>query len=249
MNAQPNAVGSLTQSSIGKKVIMGVSGFVMVGWVTIHMAGHFIMFSGQEAYNAYAHFIQSGFGIEPALLWLARAVMLGAIGAHIWAAITLTQQNRAARPVDYAGGRVNRVTGYPAQLMRIGGVFILFYLIGHLAHMTMGLFSGSEFAMAGKTWVHADAYATMVHGLSNPVVGVLYLAATVALGAHLKHGVWSAFHTLGLADARWDFLKVGLGNVLPVVIAGGFGLVVIVAMVGGFEAPDPNWAPPAHWLH
>lgn len=244
-----NALSSLVQSSIGKKVIMGVTGFVMIGWVTIHMAGHFIMFSGQDAYNAYAHFIQSGFGVEPALLWILRLVMLGAIGAHIWAAVALTRLNAAARPVAYAGGRQNRITGYPALLMRVGGIFLLLYLLFHLAHLTGGAFSGSSFAMAGKPFVREDAYANMVHGLSNPVVGLIYLAALAALGAHLKHGVWSAFQTLGLGDPRWDFVKVGLGNLLPVVVAGGFALVVIVAMAGGFAPPDPSWAPPAHWLH
>ncbi len=244
-----NSVTTIVHSSVGKKVLMGVTGLIMVGWLTIHMAGHLIMFSGQDAYNNYAHFIQSGFGLEPALLWGMRLFMLAAIGGHIWAAVALTQQNAAARPVAYAAGRQNRVTTYPARLMRIGGMFLLLYLIFHLAHLTAGVLSGSEFAMGGKPWVKEDAYANMIHGLSNPVIGVVYLLATVALGAHLRHGVWSAFHTLGLSDPRWDAIKSGLGNLVPVAIVGGFVVVVLAAMGGVFAPPDPAWHPPAHWLH
>lgn len=243
-----NAVSSLVQSSVGKKVVMGVTGLVMIGWVTIHMAGHWIMFLGQDAYNAYAHFIQSGFGVEPALLWIMRLFMLGALGAHIWAAVALTAQNRRARSQDYVGGRVNQATTYPAQLMRLGGVLLVFYIIFHLGHLTVGAFSGSDLLMSGKPWVKEDAYANMVYGLANPAVAVAYIVASLALGAHLQHGVWSAFHTLGLADPRWDFVKVGLGRVIPVVVAGGFVVVVVAAAAGLFAAPDPSWRPPAHWL-
>lgn len=242
-----NALSSLFTSTIGKKVVMATTGLIMVFWLLVHMAGHFIMFSGQGAYNHYAHFIQSGFGVEPALLWLMRAGMLGAVVAHIASAISLTRRNVEARPIPYAAGRVNQVTGYPAQLMRIGGIFLLLYMLFHLAHLTVGLFG--ETVLMAVPFDRKDAYANMMYGLANPGVAVLYLLALAALGAHLRHGVWSAFHTLGLSDPRWDFVKTGLGNALPVLIAGGFAVVVIAVVAGVLPPPDPGWRPPKHWTH
>lgn len=229
-----SAFASLTQSTIGKKVVMATTGLIMVGFVTIHMLGNTLVFMGPESFNHYAEWIQSGFGVEPALLWVFRLVMLAAIGGHIWAAVGLSARNRAARPEAYAAARRNRKTSYAAQFMLLGGIVITLFLLFHLAHLTLGVFSND--AIQAKEFVKGDAYRNLVVGLSNPLVAGLYIVANLALGAHLRHGVWSGMQTLGLNDPKYDSLKSGLGTVLPIVVAGG-NIVIATAIVLGLVAP------------
>lgn len=238
------ALTNLVSSTIGKKVLMGVTGLVMVAWLFVHMSGNLLVFAGQQHFNEYAHFIQSGFGVEPALLWVMRLVMLGAIGGHIWAAAGLVQRNRAARSTDYQGGRKNRATTYFAQFMLGGGVVVLLYLIFHLLHLTVGVWSDDVIQQA--SFDRTDAYKNLVVGLSNKAVGAVYIIANLALGAHLAHGVGSAFQTLGANDQRWNPVKRGLGMWLPLLIAGGNVVIALTCMFATgtlIEAPDPNWTP------
>src|SRR5437868_11587395 len=93
-----NIVSNIFSSSLGKKYIMAVTGFVLFLFVVGHLAGNLQIFLGPEAINRYGHFLQS----NPELIWPARIVLLLMIGLHIWAAIKLSAENRAARPVGYA---------------------------------------------------------------------------------------------------------------------------------------------------
>src|ERR1700758_810092 len=91
-------VTNIFSSSLGKKYIMAVSGFVMVLFVIAHLAGNLQVFLGPEAINRYGHFLQS----NAELLWPARIVLLCMVGLHIWAAAKLSAENNAARPIRYA---------------------------------------------------------------------------------------------------------------------------------------------------
>ncbi len=236
------ALTTLVRSTIGRKVVMGFTGLVMVGWLTIHTLGNLLVFSGQDAFNHYAAFIQSGFGVEPALLWFLRAFMLGAIASHVWAAIGLTARNRAARPEAYAAGRKDRVTNYAARFMLIGGIMVLLFLLFHLAHLTVGVFSAD--AIQARKFVHGDAYRNLVVGLKNPVVAIFYILANMALAAHLRHGVTSGLQTLGLDHPRYNSLKTQLGVVVPLFIAGG-NVIIALSILAGFVPPiDPKWSVP-----
>lgn len=227
------ALASLASSTIGKKAIMAVTGIVMFLWLTIHMAGNLLVFAGQKHFNDYAHFIQSGFGVEPALLWVMRLVMLGTIAAHVWAAIGLTRRNLGARAVRYAGGRKDRRTKYVAHFMAGGGFVLLLYLVFHLLHLTVGVVPLGE----GVAFAKENAYRNLVVGVGNPLVGGFYVLANVALFAHLWHGVESAFQTLGLDHPKWNAYKQGLGLGFPVLIAGGNIVIACAIMAGLVAAP------------
>lgn len=240
-----SALTTLFQSTIGKKVLMGVTGLIMVGWLTLHMLGNLLVFMGQESFNHYAHFIQSGFGVEPGLLWFMRFVMLASIVGHIWAAIMLGKTNAMARPQGYAAPTKTRNTTYAAQFMRLGGLTLLAFLVFHLAHLTVGSFSDGP--LMATTFSAHDAYANLVYGVGVPYVGAFYILANLALGAHLFHGVKSAFQTLGLNDVRWNDLKQQLTVAVPLVIAGGNILIALAAMFGVgvlIDVPDPSWTSP-----
>src|SRR5690606_18867393 len=150
----------LVQSTVGRKVVMATTGLIMVLWLFLHMAGNLLVFVGQDAFNKYAAFIQSGFNAEPALLWAMRLVLLATLVLHAWAAITLTQRNRAARPVAYQGGRKDRVTNPAARSMMLAGLVVALFLLFHLAHLTFGSFSDD--AIQREAFVHGDAYRNMV---------------------------------------------------------------------------------------
>lgn len=238
------ALSALFRSTIGKKVLMAATGLIMVGWLFIHMSGNMLVFMGQESFNHYAHFIQSGFGVEPALLWVLRLFMLASIVAHIWAAVGLTARNNAARPAKYAGGRKNRSTSYAAEFMRFGGIVLLLFLLFHLAHLTVGAFSDD--AIQHATFVREDAYRNLVVGVGNPVVGAFYILANLALGAHLLHGIGSAFQTLGVNDPRWNSTKQLLTLWVPLLIAGGNIVIALASMFGQgvlIDVPDMTWSP------
>ncbi len=221
------AVATLTSSTVGKKVVMAVTGLIMVGFVFVHMTGNLLVFLGAEEFDHYAHWIQSGFGASPEFLWAFRLLMIAAIVAHIWAAKSLTKLNVGARPNRYAGGLQSQASGYTARFMAIGGVVILLFLLFHLAHFTTG-------------WVHPDganfnqsnAFHNLVVGFKgNYLVGGLYILANIALGMHLFHGIFSGAKTLGADPAQWNaWRNAGIG--LAVVTAGGNIIIALAGLLG-----------------
>ncbi len=219
-----NALATLVRSTVGQKVLMAVTGLMMVGWLALHTTGNLLVFEGQAAFDKYAAFIQSGFGVEPALLWVLRAVMLAAIVVHVRAALALSARNRASRPADYAAGRKDQATSYAAHFMRGGGIVILLYLVFHLLHLTTG--------QAHHAFRPHEAFHNLVTGVSQPAVGVAYLIANLALGAHLAHGVSSAFQTLGVDHPGYNGLKFALGKAVPAYIAGGNLLIALSILTG-----------------
>jgi succinate dehydrogenase / fumarate reductase cytochrome b subunit len=187
------------QTTIGKKVIMAVSGLVLIGFVIGHMVGNLQILlelvekgKGQKALDAYAALLHS----MPALLWTARIVLLASIFAHFWAAISLVRQNRAARPQAYAR-QATQVTTYAAKTMKYGGFIVLFFIIYHLLHLTLGTVAPEGFK-TGKV------YANVVSGFQNPAISGFYIVAQLCLGLHLHHGVWSLMQTLGLNHENFN---------------------------------------------
>lgn len=227
-----NALAKLVRSTIGKKIIMAVSGIAMVLWLLMHMAGNLLVFMGQEEFDAYAEWIQSGFGASPEFLWGMRILMLLLIVAHIRAAISLTALNRAARPERYAVALRTRRTTYAARFMMLGGLVVLGFLLFHIAHLTVGAFPVD---LGSTSFEHGEAYHNLVHGLSHPAVAALYILANLALAAHLWHGVTSGMQTLGLNHPRYARLKLGLGVLLPVLIAGG-NIFIALGVLAGLPA-------------
>ena len=226
-----NALATLVRSTVGQKVLMAVTGLMMVGWLALHTTGNLLVFEGQAAFDKYAAFIQSGFGVEPALLWVLRAVMLAAIVVHVRAALALSARNRASRPADYAAGRKDQATSYAAHFMRGGGIVILLYLVFHILHLTTGHLHLAADAQ-GHPFQKHEAFHNLVSGLQLWPVCAAYLVANLTLGAHLAHGVSSAFQTLGVDHPGYNGLKFALGKAVPAYIAGGNLLIAVSILTG-----------------
>ncbi len=224
-------VCTLYGSSVGKKTTMALSGLVIVGWLFGHMIGNLKAFLGaNEAgihhIDEYAEFLRTvGEPILPAGvgLWGIRVFMLALIGMHITAATQLYLQSRSARTTRYAKEASISFT-YASRTMRWGGVIILLYIVYHLLHLTVGV--------AHPDFQHGAVYRNMVIGFQNPLVVGAYTVATLALGLHLYHGLWSIFQTLGASHPRYDDVRRPLAAVLTFVLVGGFLSVPWAALTG-----------------
>src|SRR5213080_4085508 len=129
-----NLVSSLFTSSLGKKYLMAVTGLVMFGFVIGHLVGNLQIFLGPEAINRYGHFLQS----NPELIWPARLGLVLMVGMHIWSAVELSWENKAARPVPYAAYQPVAST-YASRTMLMSGVIIFVFIVYHLLHFTVQL--------------------------------------------------------------------------------------------------------------
>lgn len=223
--------GSFYKTAVGKKVAMAVTGIALFGFVVGHMAGNLKAFAGAEAFNHYAEFLREvGAPLAPpgALLWIARVTLLAAVVLHIHAAASLVLVARRARPADYT--RRERVQlDYAARTMRWGGVIIFLYVVYHLLHLTFGTVH-PDFQPPDAAGHHA--YRNLVVGLSNPAVAGVYVLASLVVGFHLYHGLWSMFQSLGLNHPRYNRWRRAFAVAFALAVAAGFVAVPVAVQLG-----------------
>ena len=216
-------VATLYRTSVGKKVLMALSGVVLFGFVLAHMLGNLKMLSprsdGHFAMDVYAEFLREiGYPLLPhgGLLWMARLVLLIAFVIHVTSAVQLARVSRAARPTRYA--REDSLSlSYASRTMRWGGVILLLFVVFHILHFTTG--------HVHPSFVQGAVHQNYVNAFQNPAIFLIYLIAQSALCLHLYHGVWSFFQTLGLSHPKYNHLRRPF--------AAGFAIVVFV----GFLTP------------
>jgi succinate dehydrogenase / fumarate reductase, cytochrome b subunit len=199
-------------STIGKKFIMGGTGIALVLFVIGHLVGNLQLFLPKEGINQYAHLLHS----SGALLWCVRLGLLGIIGLHIWAAITLRQQNTVARPAAYGAGTPAYAASWASRHMFMTGLIIAAFIVYHLLHFTVQVpainllpadhpakdFTGL-LVTTGPQKDYADVHAMMVAGFQQPLVSLFYLVAIGLLCFHLGHGAQAMFQSLGLEEGAW----------------------------------------------
>lgn len=216
------------RSTIALKMLMAVSGIVFVLFVLAHMYGNLKAFSGHDAFNDYAHHLRTlGEPLLPygGFLWINRVVLLLALVVHVYAALTLWRRKNNARTTKYVVKKANHST-FSSHWMRWGGITLLLFIVWHLLNFTIGKVN----VQGGPT---NDPYDLLVDSFDVWWLTLIYLVAMVALGMHLRHGVWSAAQTLGLTNnAKARRNANVLGVLLAVVIAGGFSLVPIFTLFG-----------------
>ncbi|MEQ8331428.1 MAG: succinate dehydrogenase cytochrome b subunit [Longimicrobiales bacterium] len=224
-------VVALYRSSVGKKVLMAVTGFIWFGYLVGHVAGNLKAFQGAEAFNEYAHHLRVlGEPILPenGFLWLARAVLFGALLAHVVLAWQTSRQSHRARTQGYRKTQDLSFSG-ASRWMRWGGVLILVFLIYHILHLTTGTLHPDYTPAAGGEHY---AYENLVRGLSSPVVAGFYVLAMVAIAAHLFHGVWSMMQTLGAAHPKYKHLRRPAAVVAALAIFFGFISIPVAVLAG-----------------
>ena len=225
----PNRLVALWHSVIGKKVVMAVTGAVLILFVLAHMAGNLKIFAGQEEINAYSRFLRQvgwpelGYG---QLLWIVRIVLLICAVLHITAATQLTLMNREARPVGY-GEKKNVETSWGALTMRWGGVLLAIFIVFHLFHFTGGMvgFQPGQFE-------HLMVYQNVVAGFQVWPISLFYILAMVFLGLHLDHGIWSMLQTLGWVTVQNTRALRMTSRIIAVIIFVGFVSVPVSVLAG-----------------
>src|SRR5438105_5653375 len=166
-------------SMVGKKVVMGVTGLIGIGFVILHSLGNLLVFRGPDAINSYSHFLQS----SGELLWTLRIVLIVAVTLHVVAAVQLTRQSRAARPIAYAK-REAQVATIASRTMRWGGALLLVFIVLHILHFTTG-----TIRRAG-VFSHEDVYTNVVAGFRILWVALFLVVSMIALVCHVFHGAW-----------------------------------------------------------
>jgi succinate dehydrogenase / fumarate reductase, cytochrome b subunit len=179
-------------SSIGRKFLVAVTGLMMCGFLFAHLGGNLLIFAGSQALNEYAE----GLRKFPAILNALRAGLIVAALAHIFFAVRLNMENKAARPVAYASKKFLRAT-FASKHMVLTGLLLLFYILFHLGHLTFR-FVNNDFAHLGPYQVYEMLQITF----KNPAMVGIYCAASIVLGLHLSHGLTSLFQTLGLNSKK-----------------------------------------------
>lgn len=208
------------RSTLGKKVVMGLTGLIMIGWLVLHMVGNLQAFSGPAKLNGYSALLH-GPGHE--LLVLTRIILVVALTLHVVAAVQLTLLDRRARPVGYARKSPQAAT-VASRTLRWGGVLILVFLVYHLMHLTWGT--------VHPDFIDGDPYHNLVVGLRRPAVALFYLIALVAVGLHLYHGAWSSFRSLGAARPSPNPLHRPVALVVALAVWLGLSLIPVAVWVG-----------------
>jgi succinate dehydrogenase / fumarate reductase cytochrome b subunit len=223
-----NPITTFYRSTIGKKVIMGVTGLIGIGFVILHIAGNLQAFVGQSKLNAYSAMLH---GPLNELLWLLRVVLVVAVVLHVLMAYQLTLRSREARPIAYQK-REPQVSTLASRTMKWGGVLILVFIVFHILHFTTETVDpGGSRGMIDLRG-DRDIYGNIVSSFRVWWVAAFYLIAMVALGLHLYHGAWSSMRTLGYAKASVNPLHRRAAFVVAVVVWLGFTLVPLGVIAG-----------------
>jgi succinate dehydrogenase / fumarate reductase cytochrome b subunit len=215
-------------SSVGLKMLMATSGILLVLFLFAHMAGNLKIFVGASSFDHYAHWLRDiGTPLLPKTwyLWLQRTVLTVAVLAHIAAATVLARRARAARPVRYAH-RAKVQGSYAARTMRWGGVIILLFVVFHILDLTTGTVNPVGDAQHPYANVVAD------FAPSRWYVTLFYALAIVAVGFHLRHGIFSAARTLGQQTPRGERRARAAALVLSSVLVAGYLSVPLAVLLG-----------------
>lgn len=213
---------SFWHSTIGKKVVMAVTGIIGIGFLIAHVVGNLMIFRGPAALNGYSHFLH---GPAAELLWLLRTVLIVAVILHVIAAWQLTQRSNAARPVGYAR-KEPQVATVSSRVMRWGGVLLLVFIVFHILHFTTG-----TIRPAG-VYEDGNVYSNVVASFHVWWVVLFYVTAMVFLGLHLYHGAWSSVRTLGATGDSPNPFHRSVSAVIAIVLWLGFTLVPVAVFFG-----------------
>jgi succinate dehydrogenase / fumarate reductase, cytochrome b subunit len=213
-------------NSVFKKVVMAVSGIVMLLYLIAHVVGNLKVFAGRESFNSYSEWIRT-VG-EPAVpnqtvLTIVRIVLLVAVIAHFWAAVSLWRQAKRARPERYVTKKPV-AQSYASRTMRWGGVIVLLFIIWHILDLTVGAVNPD----GGDT----TPYDRLVASFSNPFITAFYVLALVLLGMHLRHGIWSATQTLGQSNRRRERTVNAFAIAFSTALIAGFLIVPFSVLFG-----------------
>jgi len=211
---------SFASSSVGTKVLIGVTGLLLFAYLILHLAGNLLIFLGRDIFNEYSHMLISNPLVVPAEI----ALLLVAI-VHVWKTVKMYLQNQQARPTGYAvknwaGGTSRKSVG--STTMIVSGLITVALVIIHLQQFKFGAY----YETPGSAPVR-DLYRTEVEVFSNPIWVAVYVAWMAFIFLHLRHGIASAFQSLG-ASEHFGKRMLRIGLVVAAVMGLGFAIIPVV---------------------
>jgi succinate dehydrogenase cytochrome b subunit len=215
----------LFSDSIGRKVVMAVTGLLMVLFVVGHLLGNLSIFAGPNGINAYAEHLHQ---LAP-LVWTTRIIMGVAVVVHVILAIQVTLENQAAKPIKYQAQRYLKATFAGRTMIWTGlilGAFIVYHLLQFTIRVTPNLVLGQD--LLGRF----DVFGMVVSDFRVGLIALVYVVGMVGLFLHLRHGIQSTFQTLGLSNAVLLPRYGALGKVLSGIFLVGFVAIPVAIFVG-----------------
>jgi succinate dehydrogenase / fumarate reductase cytochrome b subunit len=229
MNALGKTLCRFWASSIGKKLIVAITGIMLVGFLLGHMTGNLLIYQGREDLNDYAYFLHHflhGWGV-----WLARIGVLGAFVLHIIATVSLTRQNRLARSSQYACDTTVQAST-SSRYMIWSGLTVIAFVIFHIFHFTVRLDPAlAAMKEAGNPDRH-DVYGMVIAGFKSPLIVLFYIVSITLLCSHLSHGIASIFQTLGLRSTKTRVPIKNLGLAVSILLWFGFLSIPFLVVTG-----------------
>lgn len=224
-------------STIGKKVVMALTGLVLVGFAVGHMAGNLKVFAGADAttgvykidhYGEFLREIGSEMLGRAGFLWIVRTILLTCVVLHAASGIQLARLNRKAKPAGYKVSSY-RSANAASRTMLYGGLFLIAFIVFHILHLTTG-------TVHYRGFVEGAVYANLYAAFQSPAVAGFYLLSMALLALHLYHGTWSMFQTLGVDAPNWNGTLRAAAKVVALALFVGFSAVP-VSIFGGLLKP------------
>jgi succinate dehydrogenase / fumarate reductase, cytochrome b subunit len=207
-------------SSVGMKILIGVTGLALVLYLIVHIAGNLMVFGGPALFNKYAYTLEGN-----PLIPVIEIGLLLIFLVHVYKTVTMFLSNQQARPTRYAmkkGADYTSRKSVASSTMIFTGLWLLIFVIIHVKAFRYG--TEYPWAEGGR-----DLYRLEIENFANPFIVVFYVLSMLVVGSHLWHGASSAFQSLGLDNPRWTPRIRATGKVLAVVITGGFITIAIWA--------------------
>jgi succinate dehydrogenase / fumarate reductase cytochrome b subunit len=217
----------LLSDSIGRKVVMAITGLLMVLFVVGHMLGNWSIFAGANGINTYAEKLHG----LPVVVWATRVVMLAAVLFHLVLSIQITLENNKANPSKYAVDRSLRAT-FAGKNMIWTGLLLGAFIVFHLFHFTIRSIPGMEIVQVQELSGRFDVFAMVAGAFGKAFTAVVYVVAMVSLFLHLSHGVQSTFQSMGLNNPKTMPGFVKFGTVLSVIFLLGYGSIPVAIFFG-----------------
>jgi succinate dehydrogenase / fumarate reductase, cytochrome b subunit len=198
-------------SSVGKKLMMALTGLGFCGFLGVHLAGNLSLYAGADAFNSYAKHLHS---LGP-LITIAELGLLGMAVVHVLTGLTLFWQNLRARPSRYAVDRRAGGRTLGSATMPYTGIVLIIFVLWHLTDF--------HFIEKGGTTI----FTIVSNALAKPSLAIFYVACMIVAAIHVSHGLWSAFQTIGLNHPKYTPIIKGAGLIFSLVVGFGFGLIPI----------------------
>src|SRR5256886_224974 len=220
-------ISDFCHSSVGRKIIVALTGVILILFVIGHLLGNLQIFLGPEWINSYSQHLRD---LGP-LLWLIRIILLATVLAHIYFTILLAIENRRARPERYVDRNYVKAS-WASRHMVVSGLVVLAFIIFHLLHFTARKFNPQFPLLKLDPLNRYDIYSMMVYGFQNAYVSIFYIVGLFLLTLHLTHGSSSFFQSLGLNNQRLTpKLAVG-GRIFAWLLFFGYVAIPIAVLLG-----------------